>query len=154
MKIFLKVLLHAFLILAVMVVPVWVYEAIENSHLKWKSQISFIGGITYFIYATYWILKIRSSRVKTILLSLFIEIVVACTTVSFSMKYQSLVFICIPLMVSLVPAGLSLLLFFQGRAQLGRTYLYCTLVLAPFACCIVVANIYGLALSGMAGMRY
>lgn len=67
MKIIQKILLHITIILIVTIFPVIVYEFMANHNYY---DFAFIGGISYFIYVFYLILKIKNHRAKIILLGI------------------------------------------------------------------------------------
>ena len=68
MNIFLKIIVHFFIILFVTCFPVYIYTVMTISGYN---DYIFIGGITYYIYALYWILKIKNFRSKIIFISTF-----------------------------------------------------------------------------------
>src|SRR3954471_15654912 len=65
MKLIQKILLHLILIFIVIIFPVIVYDFMSNHGYN---DFAFLGGISYFIYAYYLVLKIRNDRSKIILL--------------------------------------------------------------------------------------
>lgn len=65
MKLIPKLLTHFLFIIVVMLFPVIVYEYMTSHDYN---DFAFIGGITYFIYALYLVLRIKNHRSKVIAL--------------------------------------------------------------------------------------
>jgi hypothetical protein len=62
-----KIILHFILICIVVILPVITFEYMSDHEYH---DFAFIGGLTYFIYASYWILKIKNYMAKIIYWSL------------------------------------------------------------------------------------
>lgn len=67
MKLIPKIIIHLFIILIVTIFPVIVYTFMsDHGYNDW----AFIGGISYFIYAFYLVLKIKNPSAKIVLLGI------------------------------------------------------------------------------------
>jgi hypothetical protein len=98
MKIIQKILLHLIIILIVTVLPVIIYDFMANHQYN---DFEFIGGITYFIYAFYLILKIKNPRAKIILSGILYSLLALCGGMLLTEinEFSVLFFITINLMV-------------------------------------------------------
>lgn len=67
MKLIKKIVLHLIIIIIVTIFPVLVYEFMSNHEC---GNFAYIGGISYFIYCFYLVLKIKKYRLKIILLGI------------------------------------------------------------------------------------
>ncbi|MBF4516411.1 hypothetical protein IRZ71_08655 [Flavobacterium sp. ANB] len=81
MKIIKTILLHLIIIFIVVIFPVVVYEFMSNHNYN---DFAFIGGISYFIYAFYLALKIKSHRVKVIVLGILYSLLALCVGMLFT----------------------------------------------------------------------
>ena len=79
-KIIQKILLHLTIILIVTIFPVIVYEFMADHQYN---DFEFIGGISYFIYAFYLILKFKNRQAKIILLGIFCALLAFFTGIIF-----------------------------------------------------------------------
>lgn len=75
MNIIKTIALHLVIFLIVTIFPVIVYEFMSNHDLN---DFAFIGGISYFIYAFYLVLKIKNERAKIILLGILYSLLALC----------------------------------------------------------------------------
>ncbi|MEO8238249.1 MAG: hypothetical protein ABI793_10800 [Flavobacterium sp.] len=75
MKLIQKIVLHLTIIFIVTIFPVVVYEFMAHYNYY---DFAFIGGISYFIYAFYLVLKIKKSRAKIILLGVLYSLLSLC----------------------------------------------------------------------------
>ena len=67
--------LHLVIFLIVTIFPVIVYEFMSNHDLNY---FAFIGGISYFIYALYLVLKIKNQRAKIIFSGILYSLFALC----------------------------------------------------------------------------
>jgi len=81
MNIIKTIALHLVIFLIVTIFPVIVYEFMSNHDLN---DFAFIGGISYFIYAFYLVLKIKNERAKIILLGILYSLLALCIGMFFT----------------------------------------------------------------------
>lgn len=75
MKLIPKLLTHFIFIIVVMLLPVIVFEYMTSHDYN---GFAFIGGITYFIYALYLVLRIKNHRSKIIALGVLSFLLAMC----------------------------------------------------------------------------
>ena len=81
MNIIKTILLHLIIIFIVTIFPVVVYEFMSNHNYN---SLTFIGGVSYFIYAFYLVFKIKNQRSKIILSGIVYSLLALCTGMIFT----------------------------------------------------------------------
>lgn len=75
MKLIQKIAIHLIILFIVIIFPVIVYEFMSSNGYY---DFAFIGGISYFIYAFYFALKIKKHRAKVIILGILSLLLALC----------------------------------------------------------------------------
>lgn len=153
MKYIPKIALHFMLICIVVILPVSIYDYMSKHGYH---DFTFIGGITYFIYVVYWILKIKNYTAKiicwTILQFLSIMIVgfVFCEIRNFELV--------LPILLLLNLIMHSYLLIKNPKSKnkkTWKTFLFSLIIVFLLSLFGLLFWLYAfLAMSGMPAMRY
>lgn len=100
MKLVPKIILHLIILLIVTILPVIVYTIMEDHRYY---HFTFIGGITYFIYAFYLILKIKNHRIKVIFSGILSSLLVLLIGISLTdiNLYAFLIFLVINIILQI-----------------------------------------------------
>ncbi|MCL9806755.1 hypothetical protein NAT51_14570 [Flavobacterium amniphilum] len=147
-----KIILHFILICIVVILPVIIFEYMSNHEYH---DFAFIGGITYFIYALYWILKIKNHTAKiifgSILQFLFIMVVGLFFIEVENFEFTSPVLLAINLMIY------PYLLIKNPRSKdkkKWKAFLLSFIIIFILSLLGSLFWFYVLAMSGMQNMRY
>lgn len=126
MKFIASIFLHIFLIIFVMLAPVFIYEAMSNSGGMLR-KFNFIGGITYFAYVGFWIQKIKKLNIKVLMwhlltfLLLIPVVLFGIDLVHQDNEYTIMLFLLIPANI-LLPLVLSRISYAKQNPQMGRAH--------------------------------
>jgi hypothetical protein len=149
---------HSLLILLVVAVPVVVYEQVSQIGMgrQGTTDLSLVGGVTYPLYAIYWISRLKSVGLKATLIHL-ITVLTATFLVGEMYTHPSdwsEVQAGVPMLLS--GAGLALALFARlgQRRTLAKALFISTLVTLPVAMGGSLLLLIGQGMSAMAGMRW
>jgi hypothetical protein len=97
------ILLHTMILLAVVIIPPMTYDMVSKFDVRDVPVLPLIGGITYPMYITYWLAKIKNKRAKFVLLHLVSTLV----AIVFSTEFNLLVLFVLPVIVGAIPLALA-----------------------------------------------
>jgi hypothetical protein len=139
-----------------MIIPLVVFD-LAAPHVGDSSPLTFVGGLTYPLYAGWWISRVRHPRLRAILLHLlaFATAMAALVLLLDALGKQGVV-IALFMPATLLLPSLALLLVraAQRRGYDARTHLYGLLLLLPFALLLTWLLLYAVGMSAMQGMRW
>ena len=147
-------MLHACILFCVVLLPPIVYDAVRTSAYQGIEWLHFSGGVTYPLYAIYWIAKLKNFRAKFILLHLTIVLMVAVATAFASNRHTPLFVAFLPTAASALPLLGALASWLHGSRKLAVTYLVGSLLALLIAIPASLLIIYGMAMSSVGPMRY
>lgn len=147
------VTVHAFLLALVVLIPVRVYEAVSSyandGHL-WAFAFVFIGGATYPLYGTYWLLKAKSLTFKLasvhVLSLITLSLLVSGVCDQWKMPTVQVAF---PIAWSLLALPVAVYALARRNAPLLKASIVTALVTLPFALALSVFLWFGQGLSVM-----
>jgi putative effector of murein hydrolase LrgA (UPF0299 family) len=150
------IFLHLLLLLAVFTAPAIIYDSMYKLE---ENDLLYTGVPIPFIYAGFWILKIKNKRAKIILLNLlilfFIPALVFITEPSFN-KYnnKALLEILFPLVLVinlLILVAAAITQYLNKDKYLGKTYIWSTIIVLILSLGIFFLWVLGSALGAMRG---
>lgn len=147
-----KIILHFILICIVVILPVTVFEYMSAHEYH---DFAFIGGLTYFIYAFYWILKIKNYTTKIIFWSLLQFLFIMAVGLYF-IDVRNFEFI-LPILLLLNLAVYTYLLIKNPKSKDKKTwkaFLFSFIITFTLSLLGILFWLYALAMSGMPNMRY
>jgi hypothetical protein len=118
-------------------------------------DFAFIGGLTYFIYAFYWILKIKNHTAKIIFWSL-LQFLFIMAVGLFFIDVRNFEFI-LPILLLLNLAVYTYLLIKNPKSKDKKTwkaFLFSFIITFTLSLLGILFWLYALAMSGMPNMRY
>lgn len=153
-----KLIVHALVVVLVVMTPVMVYDQMNALYLSGHRQVDafyFIGGVTYPLYAIYWLLKIRSLTFKVTLIHLvaLVSLTLFISGLCDAWKLPTLQLVC-PLALALTALPLALLARVTGKIQVAKAFLIGTAVSLPIAGAMSVLLAFGQGMSALGGMRW
>lgn len=146
-----KIILHFTLICIVVLLPVIIYDVMSK---KGYHDFAFIGGLTYFFYVLYWILKIKRHTVKIIVWSIFRFLSIMVIGMSFLfMDFEWI--LPITLLLNLMTCLYLLIKNPKSKnKKVWRAYL-CSFVFTFIVSILgILFWLYAIAMSGMPALRY
>jgi len=147
-------MLHACILFCVVLLPPIVYDAVRTSAYQGIEWLHFSGGVSYPLYAIYWIAKLKNFRAKFILLHLTVVLMVAVATAFASNRHTPMFVAFLPAAASALPLLGALASWLHGRRKRAVTYLIGSLLALLIAIPASLLIIYGMAMSSVGPMRY
>ncbi|MDQ0033342.1 hypothetical protein J2W30_001089 [Variovorax boronicumulans] len=146
--------LHACIVLLVVLLPPIVYSAVSASRYQGVDWLLFSGGVTYPLYAIYWLAKIKNPRVRFILLHLTFVLMIATATAFVSNRSAPLLVTFLPTIAAALPILGSIASRMYGRSRVAVTFLVSSLIalLVGVPSSLLIA--YGMGMAAMGNMRY
>jgi hypothetical protein len=145
---------HTCTLLVVVALPPIVFEIIGSTSLQNIRGSGFLGGITYPLYAAYWITKLKYPRAKFMLLHLVFVLTVAFATAVTGGRSTPLSVAWLPSIAAILPLLGTAVSWSRGNRRLATTYALSSLAELPVGVLSSVVIIYGMAMSSVGGMRY
>ena len=146
-----KIILHFILICIVVLLPVIIYNIMSK---KGYHDFAFVGGLTYFFYVLYWILKIKRPIIKIIVWSIFRFLSIMIIGMSFLFIDFEWI---LPITLLLNLTGYLFLLIKNPKStdkKVWRAYL-CSFVFTFIVSLLgILFWLYAIAMSRMPAMRY
>ena len=149
-----KFMLHACIVLFVVLLPPIVYDAVSSSSLGGFKWLQFSGGITYPLYATYWIAKLGNPRVRFMLLHLTLVLTLIFFVVFTSNRSTPMFVGLLPAIGAAAPLPGAVASWLRGNGKLAVTCLVSSLIALLIAVPCSLLLIYTVAISPAWGMRY
>ncbi|MBJ2157527.1 hypothetical protein [Variovorax sp. IB41] len=146
--------LHAFVALFVVLLPPIVYDAVVSSRLASIEWLQFSGGITYPLYAVYWIAKLRNPRARFMLLHLILILTLIFFAAFASNRLTPMFVAFLPVVGAAAPLLYAVASWLRGNGRLAVTCLVSSLVALLIAAPSSVLLIYSAAISPVSNMRY
>jgi hypothetical protein len=151
----LKIALHVAVVIAVLLAPPLVYDAVSRSSLHDQQWALFSGGLGYVAYTWYWLSRIRRPAIKLVCRNVFafVAVNIGALLVGENRGLEA-ASVFAPVATLLVLLCVAIILFALRLHARARLYLYSFLVLLIPGLALQYTLVVGLALEGMRGMRY
>lgn len=146
--------LHVCVVLLVVLLPPIVYSAVSASRYQGIDWLTFSGGVTYPLYAIYWIARLKNFRVRFILLHLALVLTIAAATAFVSNRSTPLLVAFLPTIAAALPILGSVASRMYGSGRVAVTCLVSSLLalLVGVPSSLLIA--YGMGMAAMGNMRY
>lgn len=146
--------LHACVVLLVVLLPPIVYSAVSASRCQGIEWLLFSGGVTYPLYAIYWIARLKNFRVRFIWLHLTFVLTIAAATAFMSNRSTHLPVAFLPTIAAALPILGSIASWMHGFRRVAATFLVSSLLalLVGVPSSLLVA--YGIGMAAVGNMRY
>lgn len=146
--------LHVCVVLLVVLLPPIVYSAVSASRYQGIDWLPFSGGVTYPLYAIYWIARLKNFRVRFILLHLALVLTIAAATAFVSNRSTPLLVAFLPTIAAALPILGSVASRMYGSGRVAVTCLVSSLLalLVGVPSSLLIA--YGMGMAAMGNMRY
>ncbi|KUJ60138.1 hypothetical protein AR687_19765 [Flavobacteriaceae bacterium CRH] len=148
-KIVKTILLHFTILIIVIAFSGWVYQFMVHR----GNDFEFIGGIFYFMYAFYLVLKIKNHRTKIILLGILYSLLALCTGMIFTeLNEFALLFTTI---INLIVQAFLLIKHPKSKnTQIWKSYLISLIITIVLSFFFTFLWLLSLAASGMPSNHY
>ena len=146
--------LHACVVLLVVLLPPIVYSAVSASRYQGVDWLLFSGGVTYPLYAIYWIARLKNFRVRFIWLHLTFVLAIAAATAFMSNRSTPLPVAFLPTIAAALPILGSVASRMYGSGRVAVTCLVSSLIalLVGVPSSLLIA--YGIGMAAVGNMRY
>ncbi|MFZ6676907.1 hypothetical protein [Undibacterium sp. Tian12W] len=153
-RIALRIALHLFLILLVLILPPLVYDYISHTKLSNVPGMLMLGGLSYPAYFSYLATRLRSARARLILLHLIALLTISFFMLDASGRATPLIVLLLPAILGLITLPAALIARLRKQRALAITCLWSSLVSGPLGLILSMLAIYGAGMSAMSGMRW
>ncbi|BBB58283.1 hypothetical protein UNDKW_0010 [Undibacterium sp. KW1] len=153
-RIALRIGLHLFLILLVLILPPLVYDYISHTNLSNVPGILMLGGLSYPAYFSYLATRLHSDRARLILLHLIAMLTISFFMLDASGRTTPLIMLLLPAILGLIMLPAAAIARLRMQRALAINCLWSSLVSGPIGLILSMLAIYGAGMSAMSGMRW
>ena len=153
-RIALRIALHLFLILVVLILPPLVYDYISHTSLSTVPGMLMSGGLSYPVYFSYLVTRMHSVRARFILLHLIAMLTISFFTLEASDRSTPFIVALLPAILGQITLPMAAVARLRKQRPLAINCLLSTLVSGPIGLALSMLAIYGMGMSAMSGMRW